>query len=85
MLTDWDYTKVQWFDNLESIWEEVDESFDPDKFVHYGEELTRQLGLPMCAYTKAQSKFFKSHYMSNWRNVGCTIKEIDVIRKAEGW
>ncbi len=85
MLTDWDYTKVQWFDNLESIWEEVDASFDPDKFVHYGEELTRQLGLPMCANTRDQSKFFKMHYMSNWRNVGCTVKEIDVIRKAEGW
>jgi hypothetical protein len=85
MLTDWDYTKVQWFHNLKEIWEDVDQSFDPDKFVFYGEELNNQLDLPVCAYTSEQSKFFKQHYMSNWRNVGATVKEIDVIRKAEGW
>lgn len=84
MLTDWDYTNVQWFDNLKEIWEtECEEHVllgDP-----YAKELTQQLDLPMLDYNAEQSKFFKHHYMSNWRNVGATVKEIDVIRSAEGW
>jgi hypothetical protein len=81
MLTDWDYTEVQWFNNLKGIYD--------DRFSLYtenvNEDLKTQLDLPIVDYTPDQSKFFKQHYMSNWRNVGATIKEIDVIRKAEGW
>jgi hypothetical protein len=32
-----------------------------------------------------QSEFFKRHYRSNWHNQGIMIREIDVIRKQEGW
>jgi len=32
-----------------------------------------------------QSNFFKHHYMSNWYNMGATVREIDVIRSREGW
>lgn len=85
MLTDWDYTEVQWFDNLKEIWEGVDDEFNPDKFYNYGEELNSQLDLPIVSYSPEQSKFFKQHYMSDWRNKGATVKEIDVIRKTEGW
>jgi hypothetical protein len=81
MLTDWDYTEVQWFSNLKDIYD--------DRFSLYtdnvNEDLKTQLDLPIVDYTPAQSKFFKQHYMSNWRNMGATVKEIDVIRKAEGW
>ena len=85
MLTDWDYTKVQWFENLKEIWDSISDEFDPDEFYNYGEELNNQLDLPAVSYSPEQSKFFKQHYMSNWRKVGATVKEIDVIRKAEGW
>ena len=87
MLTDWNYTEVQWFENLKNIWETEcnEEDFDPDMFYNIGEQLHDQLDLPSVSFTPEQSKFFKQHYMSNWRNLGATIKEIDVIRKAEGW
>ena len=85
MLTDWDYTKVQWFDNLKEIWNSVNDEFDVDKFYDYGEKLNEQLDLPTVSYSPEQSKFFKQHYMSNWQNLGSTVREIDVIRKAEGW
>ena len=85
MLTDWDYTEVQWFDNLKDIWEnEMPNNFE-EEFEKLGKELNAQLDLPTVTYTEEQSKFFKQHYMSNWRNMGATVKEIDVIRKAEGW
>jgi hypothetical protein len=32
-----------------------------------------------------QSAFFKHHYNSQWRNQGVMVREIDVIRKQEGW
>jgi len=85
MLTDWDYTKVQWFDSLKEIWNSIDNEFDVDKFYDYGEKLNEQLDLPTVSYSPEQSKFFKQHYMSNWQNLGSTVREIDVIRKAEGW
>jgi hypothetical protein len=85
MLTDWDYTKVQWFNNLKEIWEGVDKEFDVDVFYDYGEKLNNQLDLPSVSFSPEQSKFFKQHYMSNWRNVGTIVKEIDVIRRTEGW
>jgi hypothetical protein len=31
------------------------------------------------------SKFFKRHYHSNWHNQGVMVREIDVIRRQEGW
>lgn len=85
MLTDWDYREVQWFDALENIWHEV--SFlDADSVVRdYEDALKTQLDLPMCAMTDSQSKFFKHHYRSNWHNQGVMTREIDVIRRQEGW
>jgi hypothetical protein len=88
MLTDWDYTEVQWFDNLKNIWEDVahlEEYSINAECEKYNNELSTQLDLPLIEYSAEQSKFFKQHYMSNWRNVGATVKEIDVIRRAEGW
>jgi len=56
-----------------------------DQETYYIKVDDEQLDLPSVSYSPEQSKFFKQHYMSNWRNVGATVKEIDVIRKAEGW
>jgi hypothetical protein len=82
MLTDWNYTEVQWFDNLKGIYENRSTFGDNG---NVNEHLTTQLDLPVIDYTNRQSKFFKQHYMSNWCNVGATVKEIDVIRNVEGW
>jgi hypothetical protein len=49
------------------------------------EELSTQLDLPMVWYEEEASKFFKHHYRSGWHNQGAMTREIDVIRKQEGW
>ena len=87
MLTDWDYTEVQWFDNLQQIWNS--EVVEPEQVevqaYKLGEELNMRLALPMEIFTPNTSAFFKHHYQSNWYNMGPTVREIDVIRSREGW
>jgi len=86
MLTDWDYREVQNFDALERIWTEEAHEKDPDWISRDCEDaLKTQLDLPMCALHESQSEFFKHHYRSNWSNQGVMVREIDVIRKQEGW
>ena len=85
MLTDWDHRDVQWFDALEQLWQEIN-CPDPDTGVHeYEGPLEIQLGLPMISMDDSHSKFFKHHYRSNWSNHGIMVREIDVIRRQEGW
>ena len=85
MLTDWDPQNVQWFDNYIAMWEQV-KNEDPLMLSEsYGVELKTKLGLPMCALDNEQSSFFKRHYNSDKRNLGPLVKEMDVIRKIEGW
>ena len=89
LILDWDHTEVQWFDNLENIWESEVKNIPEDQIINasiqIGEALEQQLDLPCFYMEPKQSEFFKQHYMSNWQNLGTTVKEIDVIRKAEGW
>jgi hypothetical protein len=85
MLTDWDYRDVQSFDALEKIWQ-VERHVDPYEATDtYSQSLSGQLDLPMSLLDKKQSAFFKHHYRSNWHNQGIMIREIDVIRRQEGW
>jgi hypothetical protein len=85
MLTDWDHTNVQWFDNYLTMWEQI-KNEDPLVLAEtYGVELKTKLGLPMCALDSDQSKFFKRHYLADKYNLGPLVKEMDVIRKIEGW
>jgi hypothetical protein len=85
MLTDWNYTDVMWFDNFPVLWEEH-KSGDPLMGSEMlGDELAAKLGLPMCILNPEQSKFFKRHYNADKYNQGPLIKEMDVIRKIEGW
>lgn len=77
MLTDWDHTEVQWFDNLERLWHEV-ESQDPEQMAReHGKELAR-LDMQAVEMDEDASRFFKYHYRSNWRNQGPMVREIDV-------
>jgi hypothetical protein len=85
MLTNWDHTQVQDFDALAELWTTV-ESSDPRLLAgRVAEDLDQQLDLPMAMLEAEQSKFFKHHYRSNWHNEGIMVREIDVIRKREGW
>ena len=85
MLTNWDYRLVQDFDALLDLWKTV-ESSDPRLLAgRVAEDLHVQLGLPMIVLEGPQSQFFKQHYRSNWHNQGVMLREIDVIRKQEGW
>jgi len=85
MLHDFDPKQVQWFDNLAKLWEDYEDRDPHYSSKFFGEALTDKLDLPMCTLSPEQSKFFKRHYNKDRPNVGPLIKEIDVIRKIEGW
>ena len=85
MLSDWDYREVQWFDSLEEIWRTVSGTDPAELTERYRDALQTQLDLPMALLSADQSQFFKHHYRSNWHNVGAMVREIDVIRRQEGW
>jgi hypothetical protein len=85
MLTNWDHTQVQDFDSLAALWETVKDSQPRILANQLGPELGTQLDLPVAILEAEQSAFFKHHYRSNWHNQGIMTREIDVIRKQEGW
>jgi len=85
MLTNWDYKQVQDFDALADLWKTVETS-DPEILAgRVAEDLEQQLDLPITMYGPEESKFFKFHYRSNWNNMGVMVREMDVIRRQEGW
>ena len=85
MLTDWDHTNVQWFDNYIEMWDKIKNEDPIELSESYGIELNTKLDLPMCALDSEQSKFFKRHYKSDFHNLNPLVTEMDVIRKIEGW
>jgi hypothetical protein len=85
MLTNWDHREVQSFDMLNELWKTVELSQPRILSNQIGIELGTQLDLPVAILEAEQSGFFKHHYRSNWHNQGVMIREIDVIRRQEGW
>jgi hypothetical protein len=85
MLTGWDYTQVQSFDALAEIWDTVKDSDPETVSARISPDLVTQLDLPITDMTADASRFFKHHYRSNWHNQGAMTREIDVIRRQEGW
>ena len=81
MLTDWDFTEVQWFDNLERMYEEYDELEMPE----VNGALMARLSLPMLNLDNNASKFFKKYYAQTYCPAEPMSLEIDTIRKHEGW
>jgi hypothetical protein len=77
MLTDWDYTQVQDFDKLEELWNKysTDEYYNDEFLYNLDQALTTRLGLPVTWLNSEQSKFFKHHYMSQFKNKGIMIRE----------
>ena len=85
MLTNWDHQNVQNFDALAELWLTV-KDHDPETVSgRVSDDLKTQLDLPVVAIDSAESVFFKQHYRSNWHNQGIMVREIDVIRRQEGW
>jgi len=85
MLTEWDHTNVHWFDNYRELWEPQKDKNPEIAAEIVGDLLSDKLGLPMCYLSPEQSKFFKRHYQADKYNIGPLVKEMDVIRKQEGW
>lgn len=85
MLTDWDHTQVQWFDNINELWHEHKDSDPALQIKTLGFSLQDKLGLPVSVLNKEQSKFFKRHYKNDFRNMGTLVTEMEVIRRIEGW
>jgi hypothetical protein len=85
MLTGWDYREVQWFDALDDLWDDIGRTDPAEIIQNFKDPLKTQLDLPMSLLSPDQSSFFKHHYRSNWHNQGVMTREIDVIRKQEGW
>jgi len=81
----WDHKEVQDFDCLKAIYATIDGQTPEVLAGRIGTELAEQLDLPMIMLQEEESKFFKHHYTSYWFNEGLMIKEIDVIRRQEGW
>jgi hypothetical protein len=81
----WDYREVQDFDALKTIYNTID-GHNPEIIAgKIAEDLSTQLDLPIVMMNEAESKFFKHHYRTNFRNEGVMVREIDVIRRQEGW
>ena len=85
MIEHWNIQDVQWFDNLAVLWDHVKDLNPIRNAESIGDHLRDKLGLPICTLTADQSKFFKRHYNTDKYNMGPLVREMDVIRKIEGW
>ena len=85
MLTEWNYRDVMWFDNFPVLWESHKDKNPRVAAEEIGNELSAKLGLPICTLSAEQSKFFKRHYNADKYNVGALVREMDVVRRIEGW
>lgn len=85
MLQDWDYRKVQDFDELKKLWDQYSDAVMDTGTFQVTRDLKTRLGLPIVELDAEQSAFFKHHYAQSHRNLGASISEIDVIRHIEGW
>ena len=85
MIEHWNAKDVQWFDHLANLWENIKDVNPRQNAESIGEQLRNKLGLPICTLSSEQSKFFKRHYNNDKHNLGILVREMDVIRKIEGW
>ena len=73
----WDYTDVQDFTKLNELWEKYStEEYMHEEFAfEVDNALKKQLGLPITTLNAEQSKFFKHHYNSQFKNKGIMTRE----------
>lgn len=74
MLTDWDYTKVQWFDYLSELWNEYSGIDVAAEAQRLGADLKRRLGLSIAEMDADSSVFFKHHYRASFTNRGPMVR-----------
>ena len=70
----WDYRQVQDFDILAELWKEF-ENDTPDHCTSIGNQLRQKLSLPIVDMDSEESKFFKHHYKSVFKNRGVMERE----------
>ena len=71
---EWDHRQVQDFDALAELWKEF-ENDTPDHCTSMGNQLRQKLSLPIVDMDAEESKFFKHHYKSVFKNKGIMERE----------
>ena len=71
---EWDHRQVQDFDALAELWKEF-ENDTPDHCTSMGNQLRQKLSLPIVDMDAEESKFFKHHYKSVFKNRGVMERE----------
>ena len=74
MLEGWDHRQVQDFDVLAMLWRNFEQD-GPDQCCSVGDILRTRLGLPIVDMDPEESKFFKHHYKSMFKNQGPMVRE----------
>lgn len=74
MIEGWDHRQVQDFDTLAQLWE-IFRDHDQDACSRIGSTLRTRLGLPIVDMDPEESRFFKHHYKSQFRNQGPMVRE----------
>lgn len=75
MFSDWDYSDVQDFGKLAELWEKHKDDDLTVKLFALGDTLRTRLNLPIVEMDASDSKFFKHHYMSQFKNKGIMSRE----------
>jgi hypothetical protein len=74
MLEGWNYKQVQDFDTLEMLWKSFEQD-GPDQCKSVGDALRTRLALPIVDMDADESRFFKHHYKSQFKNRGPMVRE----------
>jgi hypothetical protein len=74
MLEGWNHKQVQDFDTLAMLWKSFEQD-GPDQCRGVGDALRTRLGLPIVDMDPEESRFFKHHYKSQFKNQGPMIRE----------
>jgi len=82
MFTEWDYTQVQQFSKIDSIYDDFKRTGNMELIDN---TLRQRLGLQIVDYTEEQSRFFKHYYKHTYFPADPMTAEIEVIRRLEGW
>jgi hypothetical protein len=74
MIENWNHRDVQDFDSLAQLWKSFSND-GVDQCRGVGDILRTRLGLPIVDMDPEESKFFKHHYKSNFKNQGPMVRE----------
>jgi len=74
MLEGWNYKDVQDFDVLTTLWKSFEQD-GPDQCKSVGDALRTRLSLPIVDMDPDDSRFFKHHYKSQFKNKGPMTRE----------